>query len=65
MLKIIIDLQLSYFQHAILVVSSLKDGSAWTYDDANFYLQNMEIYIGNDSQDYTKNTKCAGGPFFD
>ena len=25
----------------------------------------MEIYIGNDSQDYTKNTKCEGGPFFD
>ena len=24
--------------------------------------QNYEIYIGNDS-DYTKNSKCPGGPF--
>ena len=27
-----------------------------------YFFQNYEIYIGNDS-DYTKNTKCAGGPF--
>lgn len=27
-----------------------------------YKFQNFEIYIGNDS-DYTKNNKCAGGPF--
>lgn len=25
----------------------------------------IEIYIGDDPLDYTKNTKCPGGPFFD
>ena len=64
-LKIFIDLQLSYFQHAILMVSSLNDGQAWTETNTGNYLQNAEIYIGHNAYDYTKNTKCAGGPFFD
>ena len=39
--------------------------NSWDFSDTDFFFQNMEIYIGNDSQDYTKNTKCEGGPFFD
>ena len=30
-----------------------------------FYLQNVQIYIGEHPDDYTKNTICPGGPYLD
>ena len=31
MMKVVIDLEKTYFQHAILIVDSLKDLNSWDY----------------------------------
>ena len=55
-------------QHAILLIDNLQLEYAWTYlsnADKKNYLQNVEIYIGDDPLDHTNNSKCPGGPFLD
>ena len=40
----------------------------WVYMTDNgklSLLQNFEIYVGNDSETATNNTRCPGGPFLD
>ena len=55
-----IDLGNIYFQHAILIIESIKNLNIEVAHTEKF--QNYNIYIGNDS-DYTQNSKCAEGPF--
>ena len=50
------------FMHAITHVADMYEGYSWSHVNKNEWFQNYNIYIGN-SSDYTKNTKCAGGPF--
>ena len=60
------NLPKSFFIHCLLIVQDLYDG-VHTNDSVssiNTWLQNFEIYIGDDT-DYIKNTKCPGGPFMD
>lgn len=54
-----INLGVSKFQHAIVIVEDLRY-SASTY--SNYFLQNYNIYVGENS-DYSLNTPCEGGPF--
>ena len=56
------------FIHAVLMIDDLKDSEAWSYlsdTDKRSYLQNLEIYVGNDSEIATNNNRCPGGPFLD
>ena len=50
------------FVHAVLVVQDVLGGTNGNHSTSTSWLQNFEIYIGN-SSDYTKNSKCLGGPF--
>ena len=60
---ITIDLGKILFVHCLLVVQDLFDGLfPNAHINTNEFLQNLEFYIGNDT-DYTKNAKCPGGPF--
>ena len=53
----------SFFQHCILVVADLYTGwRPYEHTDTNQWLQNYEIYIGDDPS-YANNPKCPGGPF--
>ena len=66
--KVVFDLQIRSFIHAVLMIDDLKDSDAWTYlsdTDKLSYLQNLEIYIGDDSENATNNNRCQGGPFLD
>ena len=49
------------------MVDDLNSGFAWENLDEEFknYLQNVQIYIGEHPDDYTKNTICPGGPYLD
>ena len=50
------------------MVDDLKAGNSWTLvssAEKYEYLQNIQIYIGNDPDDYLQNTICSGGPFLD
>ena len=65
-MKVVIDLKVKSFIHAVLIVDDLKDLWAWTYmsdSDKLSYLQNVEIYIGDDSEIASNNQICPGGPF--
>ena len=58
-----IDLGKILFVHCLLVLQDLFKGLyPSTHSKTNEFLQNLEFYIGNDT-DYTKNAKCPGGPF--
>lgn len=61
LLKFGTDLGDIYFQHAILVISNNFVGWPNSPNEKHKF-QNFEIYIGN-NEDYSKNNKCAGGPF--
>lgn len=62
-LELKFDLGDSYFQHAILIVGDAGRETPEGSEKAKDYLvRNFEIYVGDDPS-YTKNTKCAGGPF--
>ena len=58
-MKVVIDLRNYFFVHAILIVDDTEN-----IEQKN-YLQNVEIYIGDDPLDFTNNSKCPGGPFLD
>ena len=69
LMKIVIDLGMKSFIHAILMVDDMKNGSVYTEllsdEDKESYLQNLEIYIGDDSEIASNNKICPGGPFLD
>ena len=47
----------------MVLIQDLYNGLApHEHTNQNEYFQNYEIHIG-DNKDYSKNTKCAGGPF--
>ena len=48
--------------HAITHVADMYDGMSFNHSDVSQLFQNYNIFIGNET-DYTKNQKCAGGPF--
>jgi hypothetical protein len=49
----------SVFMNAVLVV---QDIVAWNSPEVNYNrFKNFDIYIGEDSLDYSANAKCAGG----
>ena len=59
-----VDMHETQFQHAILLVQKFdpfvyNEASTTDYGD---YLQNFEIYIGDDPS-WANNPKCPGGPF--
>ena len=63
--KLIITINLGRiaFVHSLIAVQDLYNGYALTdHLDTSEYTQNIDFHIGNDP-DYTKNQKCAGGPF--
>ena len=67
-MKVVIDLQKTYFIHAILMVDDVTDGFAWSENDSGVtkdFLQNVQIYIGDDSEIASNNEICLGGPFLD
>ena len=67
-MKVVIDLRNYFFVHAILIVDDTQNGFSGTYtslEDQKSFLQNIEIYIGDDPLDHTNNSKCPGGPFLD
>ena len=66
-MSIVLDLKQSYFQHAILIlddhfgdpmqISSLGSKSN--------LLQKLQVYVGDDPNDYLQNNLCPGGPYLD
>ena len=49
--------------HAILLLQDFLYGDVQNGNlDFHKWFQNYHIYIG-DEEDFTKNTRCAGGPF--
>ena len=60
---ITLNLQKTFFVHSVLIVQDLLNGKLpENQTDTNKWLQNLDIYIGNDP-DMKKNKKCPGGPF--
>ena len=67
-LKVVFDLKARSFIHAVLMIDDLLYDYLWVYMTDNgklSLLQNFEIYVGNDSETATNNTRCPGGPFLD
>ena len=48
--------------HAVTHVADMYEDRSFDHNDKSQLFQNYNIFIGNES-DYTKNQKCAGGPF--
>ena len=48
--------------HAILLLQDFLSGAVNSATPNEELFQNYEIFIG-DNADFTKNTRCAGGPF--
>ena len=48
--------------HAVTHVADMYEERSFDHSDKSQLFQNYNIFIGNES-DYTKNQKCAGGPF--
>ena len=48
--------------HAVTHVADMYEERSFDHNDKSQLFQNYNIFIGNES-DYTKNQKCAGGPF--
>ena len=66
-MSIVIKLDASYFQHAILIVDDLYENLA--HDDIAIerhkdWLQNISVYVG-ESPYFWENTICLGGPFLE
>ena len=60
-----VDLGTTHFMHAILIVQDVFEmdlASSTMHTDDTEWLQNFEIWIG-DNSDYWLNEKCPGGPF--
>ena len=63
MMIITLDLQNPMFVHAVLIIQDLfSHHRPEDHKNSNQYLQNLQLYIGNDV-DYKKNALCPGGPF--
>jgi len=61
-MKLNINLGKPYFMHSILIVQDLHNGkNVEDMNDPLKYLQNFEIYIGN-NPNFALNSKCGGGP---
>ena len=68
MVKIVFDFKVKSFIHAVLMLDSFRTDYAWVYlsdEDKRSYLQNVNLYIGDDSEIATNNQLCQGGPFLD
>ena len=50
------------FMHAITIVADMFNGISYAHSNTNELLQNYDIYIG-ENENYSQNTRCAGGPF--
>ena len=57
-----VDFGEKVFVHAIYIEQDKYDGNIWNHSETTEYLQNFEVYIG-DSEVYSENKKCPGGPF--
>ena len=66
-MRVVIDLQQRYFQHAILIVDDFRNGDAFNVVDYSdyIYLQNLQVYVGDDPDNYLNNNLCPGGPYLD
>ena len=59
---ITIDLGMKMFVHTVVLVQDLYNGEARSHTNTNQYVQNVDFYVGKDS-DYTSNKVCPGGPY--
>ena len=67
-MKLVIDLKESYFQHQILIVDDFKTSDSWQQlspTDQLSYLQNIQVYVGEDPDNHLNNNLCPGGPYLD
>ena len=66
-MSIVLDLKQSYFQHAILILDDLVGDAMYQKEEIHYlsYLQKLQVYVGDDPNDYLQNNLCPGGPYLD